>query len=123
FIVLQGGITVDDVLFNVTSSNLTATITGAGTFQGTLLAVNDNITVADLGSGTSNTPVCAGSADGGLCGRVIGADASNEDLIIHSGAKVSFTPSVPVKAPGTVASLALLGGTAFLGLLIGRRRG
>jgi hypothetical protein len=101
FIKLSGGITPDNVLFNVTGTGTTATISGSESiFFGTLLAVSRNITIDGLGAGTPLQSIVSLGPDGiagtnddiaGLAGRVIGALSTSSttlNLDIHSGAKI-----------------------------------
>jgi hypothetical protein len=108
-IVLTGGITASNVLFNVLGTGDSVTLQKSNsTFQGTLLAPNDKITLLDLGvNNTTGLP-----ADGGMFGRVIGA--FSQDLNIHSGAQVS------IPEPSSV--VLLCSGLVLLGIA-GRRRG
>ncbi|HEY2895486.1 MAG TPA: hypothetical protein VGJ16_14780, partial [Pirellulales bacterium] len=101
FIKLSGGITPDNVLFNITGTGTTVTVSGSESiFFGTVLAVNRSITIDALGTGTAMQGIVslgpdgiAGTADdiAGLAGRVIGALSTSSttlDLDIHSGAKI-----------------------------------
>src|SRR6266446_3924490 len=126
FIVLKGGITQDNVLFNITGSGTTVTVSGDNSlFFGTVLAVNRNITIDGLGTGSAKGVSVGpdgipgtGDDNAGLEGRVIGAlstSATTLDLIVHSGGEVNQVPE-----PSSVA-LAFVG-VFLLGLVIRRRR-
>jgi len=123
FIVLQGGITSANVLFNITGGGTTVTVSGDNSlFFGTVLAVSRNITIDGLGTGSAQGVSVGpdgipGTADDntGYEGRVIGAlstSATTLDLILHSGAEVN------VPEPTSYA----LVGVGLLGLLAIRRR-
>src|SRR6266704_2261715 len=118
FIILTGGITSANVLFNVTGAGTTAGVSGDNSiFFGTLLAVSRNINIQGIGSqngfvqGVSAGPDgIPGTADDnpGYEGRVIGALSTSTtgtlNLDVYSGAEVNM--SVP--EPSAVA-LAVLG--------------
>jgi len=120
YIKLTGGITANNVLFNVTGSGTTASVSGDNSiFFGTLLAVNRDIDVAGLGTGSAQgvdlgldgTP---GTSDDnpGLLGRVIGSLSTSTttlDLIVHSGGEINI--------PEPSAFALVLGFLAFLPLL------
>ena len=145
-ILLTGGITPGDVLFNVTGTGPGVTVAKSNAvFQGTLLAVSRDITLLDIGVKTD--PGIGAGPDGiwgtdddntGFLGRVIGAlscpapcttpgisqTADGLQLIDHSGAEVNFSGTVPAPPPpGAVpepSTLALFG-LAMLGMA-GMRR-
>src|SRR6266404_346260 len=123
FIVLKGGITSANVLFNITGGGTTVTVSGDNSlFFGTVLAVSRNITIYGLGTGSAQGVSVGpdgipGTADDntGYEGRVIGAlstSATTLDLILHSGAEVN------VPEPSSYA----LVGVGLAGLLAIRRR-
>jgi hypothetical protein len=116
FIVLTGGITADNVLFNVTGTGTTAGVSGDNSiFYGTLLAVSRNINIQGIGSqngfvqGVSVGPDgIPGTADDnpGYEGRVIGALSTSSttlNLDVYSGAEVNG----PVPEPSAFSILAL----------------
>jgi hypothetical protein len=118
-IVLTGGIGINDVLFNVTGTGTLVDVNkGSSAFQGTLLAVNRDITLDNLGVKATTDP---GS---GFFGRVIGSyDLS---MKIHSGADVTFqqgSPQPSVPEPSTIVGvLTGLIPIGLVGLLRLRRR-
>jgi PEP-CTERM motif len=138
-IVLQGGITSDNVLFNVTGTGSGVTVSnGHSTFQGTLLAVSRDITLTDIGQGTA--PGIGAGADGvwgttddnfGFDGRVIGSltcpnlcttpgitqTAQGLQLIVHSGAEINYFSTLNQPPPQTVPEPSTLA-TALLGLAL-----
>ena len=125
FIHLTGGITSDNVLFNVTGNDATsagtASISGDNSvFFGTLLAVGRNIDIQGIGSHNGFIQGVSFGTNGddgnpGLEGRVIGAlgSVANNPLLlnIYSGAEVDYC-CTPVPEPITM----FLGGTGLLAL-------
>lgn len=84
-IVLQGGITADNVLFNVLGSGDPVTVGhGKSVFLGDLLAADRSIIISELGV---DSPPGAGPGNPGFGGRMIGGLCL--DLIVHSGAQVT----------------------------------
>lgn len=84
-IVLQGGITANNVLFNVLGPGDPVTVGhGKSVFLGDLLAVDRSIIVSELGV---DSPAGAGPGNPGFGGRIIGGLCM--DLIVHSGAQVT----------------------------------
>jgi hypothetical protein len=107
-IVLSGGITRDNVLFNVTGTGSLADVNKSNSiFQGTLLAEDRNITLDNLGVGNPGD-------NSGFYGRVIGADGLT--LTIHSGAQV-FGPSGTAVVPAP-SSLLLAGSGGIFGIFL-----
>jgi hypothetical protein len=108
FINLTGGITSDNVLFNITGTGTTASVSGDNSiFFGTLLAVSRDINIQGIGSqdgfvqGVSvGLDKIAGTADDnpGYEGRVIGAlstTSSTLNLDVYSGAEVNQSAPEP----------------------------
>jgi hypothetical protein len=111
---LTGGITSNNVLFNVTGTGTTATVSGTESlFYGTLLGVSRNITIDGIGSGSAQGVSAGpdgipGTADDntGLEGRVIVSLSTNSttlDLIDHSGGEINL----PVPEPSSLGLLSL----------------
>jgi hypothetical protein len=90
-IVLQGGITADNVLFNVLGMGDVVTVGHSDSiFLGDLLAVDRGIIVSELGVGS---PPGAGPGNPGFLGRIIGGQCT--DLILHSGAQATRPATQP----------------------------
>ena len=90
-IVLQGGITADNVLFNVLGTGDVVTVGHSESiFLGDLLAVEREIIVSELGVGS---PPGAGPGNAGFLGRIIGGQCT--DLILHSGAQATRPATHP----------------------------
>ena len=90
-IVLQGGITANNVLFNVLGPGDPVTVGhGKSVFLGDLLAVDRSIIVSELG--VDSAPG-AGPGNPGFGGRIIGGLCM--DLIVHSGAQVTGPAECP----------------------------
>jgi len=84
-IILEGGITADNVLFNVLGAGDVVTVGHSDSiFLGDLLAVDREIIISELGVGS---PPGAGPDNPGFLGRIIGGQCT--DLILHSGAQVT----------------------------------
>jgi hypothetical protein len=84
-IVLEGGITASNVLFNVVGTGDVVTVGHSATvFLGDLLAVDRSIVVSELGVDSAPS---AGPGNPGFLGRIIGGQCT--DLIVHSGAEVT----------------------------------
>ena len=127
FIQLTGGITSDNVLFNVVGTGTTAKVTGDNSiFYGTLLAVNRNIDIQGIGSQNGFVQGVSAGLDGipgtdddnpGYEGRVIGALSTSTttlNLDVFSGAEVN----APVPEPSAFALLVL----GAVGLWLKKRR-
>ena len=112
---LSGGILADNVLFNVTGTGTTVTVhKDDSIFIGTLLAVNRDIIISELG--VDSAPG-AGPGNPGFLGRIIGA--LNHELTVHSGAQVTHPPTSQVPEPPT---LLLLGSGLLVGGILGRKK-
>ncbi len=134
FIVLTGGITSSNVLFNVTGTGTAANVSGNNSiFFGTVLAVNRSIIIDALGTGSApgvslGPDGLAGTADDnpGFEGRVIGALSTSSTVLsidVHSGAEINgagFGLNQEVPEPSTLALLAM--GSAALVKVLRRRK-
>jgi PEP-CTERM motif len=125
FIVLVGGITADNVLFNITGTGTTVTVSGSNSiFYGTVLAVSRNISIDGIGTGSPQgvslgPDGLAGTADDnpGFDGRVIGSLSTSATVLnlgISGGAEINAVPEP--------TSIALFGtGLTALTLFLRRR--
>ncbi len=121
FIVLQGGITSGNVLFNITGTGTTVNVSGnSSIFFGTILAPNRSIIIDALGTGSPQGVSLGldgipGTADDnpGFEGRVIGALSTSSTVLsidVHSGAEINGSGlgiNEEIPEPSTIALFAL----------------